>query len=103
MLESIPNTATTCPRSRATAILGLVALALLQVSIAAHQFEHSAEHGLNVCHACTAFSQLEDAPSTNSTPFEFEIAPHHLAHAGIDTPELVAFAATYLSRAPPTS
>lgn len=103
MSESTPSTATRCPRSRAAAILGLVALALLQVSFAAHQFEHSAEHGLNICHACTAYSQLEDAPSAGGTPFEIEIAPHRLPNAGPDSPERVVCAAAYRSRAPPTS
>jgi len=103
MSKPPPFIATRCPRSRAAAILGLVALALLQVSFAAHAFEHSAEHGLNVCHACTAYSQLEDAPGADSTPFEIEIAPNSVPYLGTDSPELAVFAAAYRSRAPPTS
>lgn len=103
MSEPTPTTARHCPRSRATATLGLVALALLQISIAAHQFEHSADHGLNICHVCTAYSQDEDAPLSGTVSAEIPQASYSLPAIVVDLPAAVAPAAAYQSRAPPLS
>jgi len=103
MTATTPAIEMHCPRRRATAILGLVALALLQVSIAAHQFEHSADHGFNVCHACTAYSQLENAPHAGATPVDFGFGEYAVpaARNRLLTPANVT--ATCQPRAPPYS
>jgi len=88
---------------RAPAFVGFVALALLHVSAAAHQFEHSADDGLGVCVACGAYSQLEDTATPFAPSEDIVIAPYGVAAApsagSVDTP----FAASYRSRAPPLS
>ncbi len=88
---------------RAPAIVGLVALALLHVSAAAHQFEHSADHELGVCESCGAYSQLEDT-AVACAPGE-EILPAHdgaVAVRGTETCQVLS-TANYRSRAPPLS
>ena len=83
--------------------MGLVALALLHVSAATHQFEHSAEHDLSVCEACGAHNQLDD-PAVSGTPGEVT----HIASDDAVAPPRTetyqgVFTATYWSRAPPRS
>jgi hypothetical protein len=97
------TTATHCPRSRATAILGLLALALLQVSIAAHQFEHSADHGLNVCHVCTAYSDIENSPHSGTASAGIPASVHAAPGTAIDLPVVTRLVSAYQSRAPPLS
>ena len=90
-------------RHRTTAVLGLVALALLQVSMAAHQFEHVADHGLAVCHACSVYNQLDDVPANNVLP-AVVLAPTNTAiHTDAGTLSSVRLASNYRSRAPPRS
>ena len=103
MNESVFATARPCPGSRATAFLGLLALALLQISVAAHQFEHSADHSFNVCDVCTAYSQLDDAPLADTAITEFPIALHGAIETFSDSPTATLFVAAYRSRAPPLS
>ena len=55
-------------RRRAPALFGIFALALLQVSFASHQFQHVADHGFGVCHSCTAYNQVDDAPIPDTPP-----------------------------------
>lgn len=96
-------TARHCPGSRATAILGLFALALLQIAIAVHQFQHSADHGLNVCHVCTAYSQLEESPGSAATATDVEVNPHGLLESDSESFRPPWIATAYRSRAPPHS
>ena len=103
MREIIPAIKSIRARSRKAALLGLFALALLQISIAAHQFEHIADHGLNVCDACTAYSKLDDAPLAGATPSEFPVALNGAISTLSDTPDAAGFNAAYRSRAPPLS
>lgn len=103
MTESTSATDRPCPRSRATAILGLVALVLLQISVAAHQFEHDADHSFNVCDVCTAYSQLDDAPLSSAYAFEFPIAHNVAINTPAGSPAATPFVAAYQSRAPPLS
>lgn len=103
MTESMSTTTKSCPRSRATAFLGLVALALLQVSVAAHQFEHSADHGFSVCDVCTAYSELDDAPPAGATTTDYPIAPGSAVDTFSNSPNAALFVAAYRSRAPPLS
>ena len=88
---------------RAPAFVGLVALALLHVSAAAHQFEHSAEHDLNVCEACGAYSQLETTAVAERPGDELLVVPERAFAIPCAAPFEAPFAATYLSRAPPVS
>lgn len=99
----MPTTVKSCPRSRATAFLGLVALALLQVSIAAHQFEHSADHSFTICDVCTAYSQLDDAPLSGAGAAEYPIMLGGAINTLSSSPVAALFDAAYRSRAPPLS
>jgi hypothetical protein len=103
MTESISATDRTCPQSRATAILGLVALVLLQFSVAAHQFEHSTDHGFNVCDVCTAYGKLDDAPLAGNMATEFPIVLNGAVDTFAETPTAALIIAAYRSRAPPLS
>jgi len=103
MNESVFATARPCPRSRATAVLGLVALALLQISVAAHQFEHSADHGFKTCDVCTAYSQLDDAPLSGATAAVFPVERSASIDSITESPAATLFVAAYRSRAPPLS
>ena len=88
---------------RAPAFVGIFALALLHVSVVAHQFEHSADHGLGVCAACSAYSQLEDTAAPRVPSEHIVIAPcSAVATPGATTYEFT-LSATYRSRAPPLS
>ena len=88
---------------RAPAFAGLVALALLHVSAAVHQFEHAAEHDLSVCEACGAYNQLENTSVATTPGEEILFAPDGTVAtrraAALETP----FTPTYRSRAPPLS
>lgn len=90
-------------RHRATAVLGLVALALLQVSMAVHQFEHVADHGLTVCHACSVYNQLDDVPIASVSP-AISLTQPAIA-IDTDTGRLTSalLVSSYRSRAPPRS
>lgn len=97
------NIATLKNWRRAPAIVGLVALALLHISAAAHQFQHSVDHDFGVCQACSAGSQLDDTLVTSVASFETP-APADIAVAAPTTqaPRKTAVAA-YRTRAPPLS
>ena len=88
---------------RAPAILGLVALALLHIAAATHQFEHQADHDLNVCEACAAYSQLEDAAIPSAPGGNIPAAPDAAGAPSVADLGDVSFAAAYWSRAPPLS
>ena len=88
---------------RAPAFVGLVALALLHVSAAAHQFEHAADHDLGVCAACGAYSQLEDTAIPCAPSEDIIVAPYPEATKPLAATFETPFAATYRSRAPPLS
>ena len=90
-------------RHRATAVLGLVALALLQVSMAAHQFEHIADHGLTVCHACGVYNQLDDVPANNVLPAIILAPTSTTVDTDAGTLASALFVSNYRSRAPPRS
>lgn len=90
-------------RRHTAALLGIVALAFFQVSIAAHQFQHVSDHGLNVCHICSTHNQLDDAPVSAKLPVELPIADNMPASTEADLLESAFFVAPYLSRAPPIS
>jgi hypothetical protein len=88
---------------RAPALLALVALALLHISAAAHQFEHSVDHEFGVCQACSAYSELDDtliphAPSID-VPSSLHVA---VAATATEAPRKTTVAA-YRTRAPPLS
>lgn len=88
---------------RAPAFVGLVALALLHISAAAHQFEHSVDHKFGACQACSTYSQLDDTfipyvPSID-VPASLHVA---VAVPATDAPRKATVAA-YRTRAPPLS
>lgn len=90
-------------RRHAAAVLGLVALALLQVSFAAHQFQHDLDHGPGVCHVCSTYSQLEDAPLPGATTAAFLLSAGTAVSIDIDAYESTLVISAYRSRAPPYS
>lgn len=103
MTKATPTSPADSNRHRSTAILGLVAMVLLQVSIAAHQFKHSADHGFSVCHACTAYSQLEDVAHTHAAPADFGVAIQATPFSSVKLAVLDDSTAPYQPRAPPNS
>lgn len=88
---------------RTTAVLGLLALALLQVSMAVHQFEHVADHGLTVCHACSVYNQLDDVPAKNVLPAVVLAATGSAVDTDVGTLASTPLVSNYRSRAPPRS
>lgn len=91
------------PGRRAAALLGLLAVLLLQVSLAAHQFDHAGDHGFDVCQVCTSYSQLDDAPTFALSDFALSVIPHaavEMLAAGVVPASLVSY---NRSRAPPLS
>ena len=81
--------------------MGLVALALLHVSAAAHQFEHEAEHNQSVCEACGTYNQLEDAAiPTPPSDVVFVASDGIVAGSQVDSYQ-GPLTLTYRSRAPP--
>lgn len=63
-------------RPRIVATAGLLALALMQVSIASHQFEHLADDLAEACLACAQYERLDDAIIASSVelPVSIEFA-----------------------------
>ena len=92
---------------RASAILGLVALALLNVTTAVHQFEHTAdhddEHHVAVCETCAVFSQLEDTVVPTPPVDEAFVAADDAVITLRTAVDGAPFTATHRSRAPPLS
>lgn len=84
-------------------MLGLLALALLQISIAAHQFQHSTDHGLNVCHVCTAYSEVEHSPHSGTSSAGIPASTYAAPDTAIDLPAVTRLVSAYQSRAPPLS
>ncbi|MGB5629501.1 MAG: hypothetical protein WBM45_14280 [Woeseiaceae bacterium] len=88
---------------RAPALLGILALALLQISVASHQFEHLADHGFGVCQSCSTLNQLDDALIPQALPVTFPIGQYAATDATARPFEGAPVFATYRSRAPPYS
>ena len=88
---------------RTTALVGLVALALLHVSAAVHEYQHDADHDVGVCQTCSAYSNLENAAVSHPPSLELPLTPDSVA----DNVRLVPAPATqvriYRPRAPPLS
>ncbi|MDH5617493.1 MAG: hypothetical protein OEZ11_02535 [Gammaproteobacteria bacterium] len=90
-------------RRRAPALLGILALALMQVSIASHQFEHTADHGFSVCQVCATYNQLDNALIPDALPGTFPIGLHVAASTTARPFEAAPTSAPYESRASPNS
>ncbi len=88
---------------RGPAVVGLVALAMLHIAAATHQFEHVDDHGVSVCEACSAYSQLEDTVIPGSPSVETAVEPQLLVATATTNARLETSVATYRSRAPPLS
>lgn len=92
---------------RGPAILGLVALALLHISVSAHQFEHSADHDAErhagVCEACAAYSQLEDTAAPCASSQDISISPYPSDATPRADHGDAPIIAVYHCRAPPLS
>ena len=103
MLKTSPASSKRRFQRRAPALFGILALALLQISVASHQFEHLADHGFGVCHSCSTFNQLDDVLIPQALPVTFPIGRHE-ATATTDQPfEGAPTSRIYRSRAPPYS
>ena len=103
MIKSSPATSRLKTRQRTPALFGFLALALFQISVASHQFEHLADHGFAVCDICTTSNQFDDAPVPDALPISIPVELHV---ASITKARRFAVAPTstaYLSRAPPHS
>ena len=92
---------------RGPALVGLVALALLHVSAAIHQFEHSADHGdehhVSVCETCAIYGQLEDTAVDMPPAHETFGAPDNAVATLQTVADIASAAGTHRSRAPPSS
>jgi hypothetical protein len=84
-------------------LVGLVAVALMQVSVAAHSFSHVADDGLTVCRVCGSYNQLENAPVACAQPIELPHTTEGVADTRADPCAPAIVAAPYWSRAPPLS
>lgn len=56
---------------RSTAVVGLLALVLLQVSLAAHQFDHSVSEASEACALCVQLDRSGDAPTASVEALDF--------------------------------
>lgn len=103
MLESSPTINDPKYQRRAPALFGLVALALLQLSIASHQFEHLADHGFGVCELCTTFTELDDALIPEALPAALPVSRQVTSVTTALSLRVAPTSAAYQSRAPPRS
>ena len=83
-----------------TAHAGLVAIALLQISFASHQFEHIADDFSNVCRVCVQHERLDDIAAVAAAA-EVRATPFAAPPTDFATVSLPATSSTYRSRAPP--
>lgn len=90
-------------RLRAPAFTGLLAVALLHVYAATHQFEHAADHDPGGCQTCAAYSQLDDSVVPSAPGESILVAPDTAATLPLAGLGEDSFAAIYQSRAPPFS
>ncbi|MCG8368885.1 MAG: hypothetical protein MJA32_00070 [Proteobacteria bacterium] len=93
------------PRNRchAPAFAALVALALLHVFAAAHQFQHAVEHDVRLCQTCSAYNHLDDTAVSDAPPVVIPLAPHVTVAALRAVARPGPVATVYRSRAPPLS
>ena len=62
-------------RLRASAWLTLLSLALVQLSLASHQFDHAATDLVDHCEVCVQLERLDDAASGHVVPATLEVTP----------------------------
>lgn len=60
-------------KKKSTAIVGLIALVLFQISSAAHQFDHTISDSAEACELCVQLDRSGDAPAASAT--SLELAP----------------------------
>ena len=87
-------------RPRIVATAGLLALALMQVSIASHQFEHLAGDITDVCLACAQFERLDDVV-VESASDPLPAVSHAAPRAEFPEPAEFRQSSLYAIRAPP--
>ncbi len=90
-------------RLRASAWLTLLSLALVQLSLASHQFDHHATDLVESCEVCVQLERLDDAASGHIAPdaaitVGYEVGPQESTDLALPSPT-----DAYLSRAPPIS
>lgn len=89
-------------RTQVLASVGLFAVAILQVSIASHQFEHLADDSTQYCRVCVQLDRLDDCVSPST-------APDPVVHAPVSPsvndaiPAVASATARFHARAPPVS
>ena len=80
----------------------LLSVAMLQLTIAAHQFEHSAAYVDDSCHVCIQLDRIDDAVSGDPAP----VAAPAVAHGGSLEPKAGLVSRMLIrgfdSRAPPS-
>ena len=88
-------------RLKAGSWLALLSLALLQFSLASHQYDHAADHLAESCDVCVQLERLDDSASGHAKPPVEPAAPR--AHEpGLPGKEIGTVPVRpYLSRAPP--
>ena len=88
---------------RAPALAGLVALVVLHVAAAIHQVHHFDDDSQSICHACSAYSQVEHSVSPDAATIKIPFAPvYDELLARVDIPPH-AITAEFHSRGPPLS
>ena len=79
----------------------LFSIAWLQLSVAAHQFDHFAEQIEDSCHVCVQLDRVDDAIANHSTSAPFPSAINTLARQAPASVVDRAFIRGFDSRAPP--
>ena len=90
-------------RLRASAWLSLLSVALVQLSLASHQFDHAATELVDSCEICVQLERLDDAASGHMVPDATVTAAYEFSSnvaAGVAVP---ARHEAYRPRDPPIS
>ena len=88
-------------RVRASAWLTLLSLALVQLSLASHQFDHAATELVDHCEVCVQLERLDDAASGHVLPSLAVLPAPELELPAPDSNTAAVEAYAYRPRAPP--
>ena len=88
-------------RVRASAWLTLLSLALVQLSLASHQFDHAATELVDHCEVCVQLERLDDAASGHVLPGLAALPGPEMELPAPDSHTPAVEAGAYRSRAPP--
>ena len=90
-------------RLRASAWLTLLSLALVQLSLASHRFDHAATDLVDNCDVCVQLERLDDAASGHIPPDVAIAAAYESVPHSVDSVSELPRVYAYRPRAPPIS